>query len=166
MVLQKLIKLVSSGDTILHGSPNYFNEIIPRLTDGEMAICASVVPEITLYHALLKGSPGRKIGGGAWSFNKKRFERATITFRLTEERLNFLLSKPKLTGYVYPMDTYDFDRRGLAECRLYKSRFLRTKILVTEDDLPFCPIPNQLEYKIELPYRFKNHFAIKPGYYN
>lgn len=167
-VLQNLIQLVSSGGTILHGSPRAFFEILPSKTKEGNAVCATVVPEIALYHALLRGTPGGspksipgKIGTGEWSFNKRKQEPGVFTIRITPKRLDFLLLNPPLRGYVYPMDTYDFEKRGLAECRLYNSRFLRKKILVTEADLPFTPIPGHLEYKLVLPYKFKHHFAIE-----
>lgn len=167
MVLQNLINLVSTGDTILHGSPKIFSEVRPRKIGDQLAVCATVVPEIALYHALLLDTPGGRKKGtpgkmdGEWSFYKQRHKSAVLKIRINQTKLDFLLLNPKLQGYIYPMDTYDFDRKGLAECRLGKSRFLRTRIAINENDLPFTPIPGQLEYKLVLPYRFKSHFCIE-----
>lgn len=168
MQIHNLRKLVSSGNTILHGSPKEFFEVRPTRNNGEMVVCATVVPEIALYHELLIGTPGGRKRGipgirftGEWSCIEDEQNRRIFTIRITQKKLEFLLLHPKLQGYVYPMDTYDFEKRGLSECRLHKSRFLRTKILITEEDLPFTPIPGHLEYKLILPYKFKSHFGIE-----
>ncbi len=158
--LKQLRNIVFSGGTVLHGTKACFNEIKPRMTDGEVAVCATVIPEIALYSALISRTPGYKLGGGAWNFIRKDGN-LSLVFRITQKRLDFLLSDPVLQGYVYPLDTYDFEKRNSAESRLYKSRFLRKKILVTDDDLPFQPIPGKLEYWIQLPYKMKHHFVIE-----
>jgi hypothetical protein len=159
--LQQLRKIVFFGETILHGTKAYFDEIRPSMTDGEVAVCATVIPEIALYSALIARTPGKKLGGGAWNFTRKD-GKLTLAFRITQTRLDFLLSDPVLQGYVYPIDTYDFEKRNSCECRLYKPRALRKRILVTDDDLPFQPLPGKLEYKIDLPYKMKHHFVIQP----
>ncbi len=160
-VLQELRSKVFAGETLLHGTKVFFDEIRPSMIDGEIAICATVIPEIALYSALITRTPGNKFGGGAWNFTRKD-GKLTLTFRITQRRLDFLLSDPVLHGYVYLLDTYDFEKRNSCECRLYKPRFLRKKVLVTDDDLPFQPVPGKLQYKIELPYSMKHHFVIKP----
>ena len=159
--LQQLRKIVFSRETILHGTKAYFDEIRPSMVDGEVAVCATIIPEIALYSALITRTPGNKRGGGAWNFTRKG-GKLTLVFRITQTRLEFLLSDPVLHGYVYPLDTYDFEKRSSCECRLYKPRTLRKRILVTDDDLPFQPLPGKLEYKIELPYTWKHHFVIQP----
>lgn len=161
--IEELRTLVFYNDAVLHGSPDYIeNEIEPKDdTYGNTIISGTIIPEVALYYALFRRLPGRMPNGGSWSFVEKD-SKYFLHLKITQERLDFILSGNTFKGFVYVLDKKDFKPIGFEECRLYEQATILKKIVVTEKDLPFTLEKDVLEYEIPLPYVFKDILDIKP----
>ncbi len=160
-VLEELRNLVFDNNVVLHGSPDLLDGL--EIKDdgyGNVMISGTLIPEVALYYALFRRLPGRMPNGGSWALIEKD-SKYFIHLRITQERLDYVLSGAPFKGYVYVLDKKDFEAFRLEECRLYQKSEITERILVTEKDLPFALQEGKLEYFVPLPYSFTDSLNIK-----
>ena len=159
--IEELRELVFKSNVVLHGSPQLLSEI-ETMDDGygNIIVSATIIPEVALYYALFRRLPGRMPNGGSWAFIEKD-AKYFMHFRITQERLDYMLSCPKFDGFIYLLNKKDFMPIGYEECRLTRKTDILKKIPVSEIDLPFNFEEGKLEYFILLPYSFPDFLSIK-----
>lgn len=123
---------------LLHGSGRQFYELRPtkRIHDGPSAICATQFPEIAVLMVVLCNCKGK---GGVKYKNINTEINPVLHLRISSTKLDSLLNTEEVTGYIYILDRYDFERHSLNELRSARSRFVRKPIPVSKSDLPFIP---------------------------
>lgn len=143
--VQILRDVVLNEKSLLHGSPKKIEELRPHYTDDEMAICATPFPEIAIFMAVAAAcKPGTH--GFMVSIRDKKW---SVQFNICEHILAVLLQKD-VKGYVYVLDSENFQRRNMFEHRAYESLYSMKTLSVTKEHLPFIPIEGQTCYKVPL----------------
>lgn len=140
-----LLSEVRQGGVLLHGSPRKIHQIIPQLTDEEVAICATPYPEIAIFMAVVGACKQGKYGYSV-SIKDKRNNIAMITFALCEEKVAALLQQ-KPSGFVYTLDNQPFKKVDLVEYRTYEPLYTRKKFEVTTANLPFTLLEGETVYR-------------------
>lgn len=145
---------------VLHGSARQFYELKPtkRIGDGSPAICATQFPEIAILMAILRKCSGR---AGVKYKNIATEIDPVLHLRISQEKLDSLLTSQDIIGYVYLLDRDNFQRHSLNELRSADARFVRTPLTVTKADLPFVPEKGKREYHIPLSTDIMTSFPIR-----
>lgn len=140
-----LISEVRSNNVLLHGSPKKIHQLLPQLTDEEVAICATPYPEIAIFMAVVGAC---KQGHYGYSVHKKNNSNLlTLTFTMCEEKINTLL-KQNPSGFVYTIDSQPFKKVDLVEYRTYEPLYTGKKFEVTTANLPFPLLEGETVYKV------------------
>lgn len=140
-----LISEVRSNNVLLHGSPKKIHQLLPQLTDEEVAICATPYPEIAIFMAVAGACKQGRYGYSV-SMKGKKNNIAMITFALCEEKVAALLTQNPL-GFVYTLDNQPFKKVDLVEYRTYEPLYTRKKFEVTPADLPFTLLEGERVYR-------------------
>lgn len=131
--IKKLEALIINQKVLLHGGPNEYTELLPFLTDGEVAVCATQFPEIAIFMALLKSYPvGGERNFGIQFHTYGNSVSATFTWKLNPTFIHH-----PLKGYVYVVAKEKFTKKFRSEFRSYERVNFLNYHEVTREDLPF-----------------------------
>lgn len=141
-----LISEVRSNNVLLHGSPKKIHQLLPQLTDEEVAICATPYPEIAIFMAVAGACKQGGRYGYSVSTKGKKNDIIMITFTLCEEKVAALLTQ-NLLGFVYTLDNQPFKKVDLVEYRTHEPLYTGKKFEVTPANLPFTLLEGETVYR-------------------